>query len=53
MGGWGKLGNKGFITCTINQILIGWSSQGECDGRDMYYSWEKREMHTKFWSEHL
>jgi hypothetical protein len=23
MGGWGKLGNKGFITCTINQILIG------------------------------
>jgi hypothetical protein len=29
-----------FITCTLHQISLGWSSQGGWDGRGKYHSWD-------------
>jgi hypothetical protein len=26
---------RSFVTCTLHQILLGWSNEGECDGRGM------------------
>jgi hypothetical protein len=34
-----------FITCTVQQILLRWSSQGGCGGPVMCHSWETRDTH--------
>jgi len=36
-GGWRRLYNimRSFVTYTLHQILLGWSSQGECHGQGM------------------
>jgi hypothetical protein len=31
---------KSFITCTLHQILLGFSNQGSWDGWAMYYVWD-------------
>jgi hypothetical protein len=41
----------GFIIYTHPQISLGRLSQGECGGRDMWHSWERRGKYTGFWWE--
>jgi len=42
---------RSFIICTLYQMLLGWSYQGEGDGWDMRQAWERREILVKVWSE--
>jgi len=44
---------RSIITCTLRQILLEWSNQGEWDWRDIYHAGETWEMHTIFWLEKL
>jgi hypothetical protein len=43
-----KLSNDAFTICTLRQILLGWSNEGESDGQDMWHTWKEREIVTAF-----
>jgi len=43
----------GFTTCTLHQIILGWSNEEGWNRRHILYAWERWEMHTKFWSVNL
>jgi hypothetical protein len=41
------------IICAHPQMSLGISNEGEWGGRDIWYSWQKRENCTRFWWEML
>jgi hypothetical protein len=50
---WRKLHSEELHNCTHPQISLGRPSQDECSGQGMWYAWEWREKHKRFWWESL
>jgi hypothetical protein len=40
---------RSFMICIAHWILLGWSSEGGCDGLGMWHAWGRRGMCTGFW----
>ena len=48
-GGWGKSHAKELQVCSPQQILLGWSTLEEWDGRGIWHVWGREEVNTGFW----